>query len=298
MRRVHLVESICAHTFTASSHGTQQEIRTDPQGLPEQERLLPLGIHSSGVSRWAEGDHHEWSSTLLSVNLITAGDAEYEQEGRRGYLVAGDVVLMHKGNRHGLATGPKGFMHHRYVRLEGRALETALRAAGVLDIDSLRPAAPARVCALMREAHRLLLGKPPGYYAQLSRIAYALIVECAQGSPQQIPGPMARALNFIDRNTTHALSLAEIARAAQVSRRTCSRMFVRRFDRSPVVYATARRLSVAADMLASTTLSSKQVGIAVGYRDPSHFTLAFRRQYGKSPQRFREQTAQGKAEWE
>jgi transcriptional regulator GlxA family with amidase domain len=110
---------------------------------------------------------------------------------------------------------------------------------------------------------------------------------------------MARALNFIDRNTNHAVTLSEIARAAQVSRRTCSPMFLKRFRRSPVSYATARRLSVAAEMMASTTLSAKQVGLAVGYRDPSHFTLAFRKRHGASPRKFRTRTAaRRKAEWE
>jgi AraC-like DNA-binding protein len=295
VRTPHRLESIHGHTFSVAAG--RRSIDADERGLGEEERRLPLAIHSSGVSRWADADSYTWTSSLLSINLITAGDARYEQEGRHGAAAVGDVVLMHKGCRHTLRTGAAGRMHHRYVRIEGRAAEPALRAAGLLDVDSLRPRAPERVLGLMREAHRLLADKPAGYYPRLALVAYALVVECAQAIPRELSGPMARALDCISRNSDRAVSLDEMARAAQVSRRTCSRMFLKRFGRSPVRHAAARRMSVAAEMLRGTTLSAKQVGAAVGYPDPSHFTLVFRRHYGLSPRKYR-LAAQPKPAWE
>jgi AraC-like DNA-binding protein len=290
MHRVHDTEQIAGHTFTAARLTGVVDVRADERGVSEQERCLPLSIHSSGVSRWAEGDTHEWTSTLLSMNLITAGEAQYEQEGRSGRACAGDVVLMHKGCRHAFRTGPCGLMHHRFVRLEGATCDSILRSAGLLDIDIVRPRSPARVRLLMRESHRLLSRKPRDYYLELSRIAYALVVECAQIRPRDEPGPLSRAVAFVNSNTFRPVTLEEIARSALVSTRTCSRLFLARFGQSPVAYALARRLAVAAEMLAGTTMSAKEIGVAVGFRDPSHFALAYRRRYGASPNRYRSLT--------
>jgi transcriptional regulator GlxA family with amidase domain len=51
-------------------------------------------------------------------------------------------------------------------------------------------------------------------------------------------------------------------------------------------------------MLSTTALSVKQIGIAVGYDDPSHFTMRFRKEFGLSPRRYRALPRQQKLDWE
>jgi AraC-like DNA-binding protein len=54
---------------------------------------------------------------------------------------------------------------------------------------------------------------------------------------------------------------------------------------------TEKRLQRAAQLLASTNMSVKEIAIAVGYEHTSSFTRAFERRFEQGPRRYRRQNA-------
>ncbi|HST56023.1 MAG TPA: helix-turn-helix transcriptional regulator [Solirubrobacteraceae bacterium] len=85
------------------------------------------------------------------------------------------------------------------------------------------------------------------------------------------------------------LTLAMLARVLCSSPRQLQRVYARFGDITFQEDLLGRRMSAAAELLAEQAIPIGDVARLVGYRQPSHFSQAFRRRYGCSPQCFRMQ---------
>jgi AraC family transcriptional regulator len=95
--------------------------------------------------------------------------------------------------------------------------------------------------------------------------------------------PVAKALWFIESHLTSEITLAEISRAAGVSRFQLVRTFGFATGQSVMRYVRARRLSEAAKCLAEGAPDILMVALDAGYGSHEAFTRAFRDQFGLTP---------------
>ena len=96
-------------------------------------------------------------------------------------------------------------------------------------------------------------------------------------------------LNFMQSNFSKPLGVDDYAYLTGRSISTFQREFKRLFGQSPKQWLIERRLEKASGLLGQaggTGSSISEVAIEVGYEDMSHFSKAFRRQYGLSPKQF------------
>jgi AraC-like DNA-binding protein len=98
---------------------------------------------------------------------------------------------------------------------------------------------------------------------------------------------LARVL--VARHYRRELTLAAVARAISCSPRQLQRAYAQFGDATFQEDLTARRMAAAAELLAGQSIPVGDVARLVGYSGGSHFARAFRRRYGLSPARFREQ---------
>jgi AraC-like DNA-binding protein len=96
-----------------------------------------------------------------------------------------------------------------------------------------------------------------------------------------------RARDLADARYAEPLEVADLARAAGLSRAHFSREFKRSFGESPHVYLLTRRLERAASLLRSTDRSVAAICFAVGLRSVGSFTTSFTRTYGITPTGYR-----------
>ncbi|OCP22265.1 MULTISPECIES: AraC family transcriptional regulator [unclassified Ensifer] len=100
---------------------------------------------------------------------------------------------------------------------------------------------------------------------------------------------IGRAIWFIESHFANDISLEEIAEAAGLSRFHLSRVFGLVTGRSISAYIRGRRLSGAAQNLASGSSSILAVALDAGYGSHEAFTRAFREQFGVTPETVRKQ---------
>jgi len=100
--------------------------------------------------------------------------------------------------------------------------------------------------------------------------------------------PVARALSLLQAEPARRWTVAQLSRAAGVSRAAFARRFADVTGRPPLRYLTELRLSLAADLLERTCASLAELALEVGYRSEFAFSRAFRRQYGIAPGRYRQ----------
>jgi AraC-like DNA-binding protein len=98
---------------------------------------------------------------------------------------------------------------------------------------------------------------------------------------------LLRAKDLADARYFEPLGVAEMARAAGLSRAHFSREFRRAFGESPHAYLLTRRLERAAALLRDTDRSVADICFSVGLRSVGSFTTSFTRTFGRSPTAYR-----------
>ena len=95
------------------------------------------------------------------------------------------------------------------------------------------------------------------------------------------------AVAIVEREYPSELSLDDIARRVASSRRQLQRAYAEIGSTTFRDHLTAVRMDRAAEMLASRSLTVREVAHRVGYRQPAQFAKAFRRHHGVAPSAYR-----------
>jgi AraC-like DNA-binding protein len=98
---------------------------------------------------------------------------------------------------------------------------------------------------------------------------------------------LLRARDLADARYFERLSVADLARAAGLSRAHFSHQFRRTFGEPPHTYLLTRRLERAAALLRTTDRSVADICVSVGLQSIGSFTTSFTRTYGRSPTAYR-----------
>jgi AraC-like DNA-binding protein len=101
----------------------------------------------------------------------------------------------------------------------------------------------------------------------------------------------------VARHYRRHLTLAVVAGAISSSPRQVQRAYAQFGELSFHEDLLARRMAAAAELLLEQpAIAVSDVALLVGYRHAPHFARAFRRHYGRSPARFREQAREYRAQ--
>ncbi len=106
-------------------------------------------------------------------------------------------------------------------------------------------------------------------------------------APERL-APLDRAARYIDRHLFEPLTLQQVADEACLSPYHFSRQFAARFGQNVMAHVRARRLHIAARVLASDDdRALVEIAYDCGFDSQEGFTRAFKRAFGVSPGRFR-----------
>jgi AraC-like DNA-binding protein len=98
---------------------------------------------------------------------------------------------------------------------------------------------------------------------------------------------LLRAKDLADARYADPLTVADLARAAGLSRAHFSREFRRAFGEAPHQYLLTRRMERAAALLRTTDRSVADICLSVGMQSVGSFTTTFTRIYEMSPTAYR-----------
>ncbi|MQY09582.1 helix-turn-helix transcriptional regulator [Actinomadura macrotermitis] len=98
---------------------------------------------------------------------------------------------------------------------------------------------------------------------------------------------LLRAKDLADGRYFEPLTVADLARAAGLSRGHFSQEFRRAFGESPHAYLLTRRLERAAALLRDTDWTVTEICLRVGLQSTGSFTTSFGRVYGMTPTVYR-----------
>lgn len=102
------------------------------------------------------------------------------------------------------------------------------------------------------------------------------------------------AIAFVEQNFQNDISVEDIAAVCGLNRSYFGKIFKDAVGKSPQEFLLNYRMVKAAELLKLTTLAVGDVGKAVGYSNPLHFSRAFKNIYGASPRIWRNKALEGK----
>lgn len=220
------------------------------------------------------------------------GRGQLAWEGRRHVLEPGQAMLLWfpHDNRYWLGRGDR--WRHFYLCLAGgevmRAFRAIVRRHGpVVRLAHGSPALEAAADA----CRRTLRGAVRDGWTS-SALAYGVAMAlCAQllGDPEAATAPpgIAAARRLAERDFADGIDVADLARAAGMSRHHFARTFARHVGSPPSEWLTDLRMREATRLLRSTDEPVAAIGRRCGFADPAYFCRAFRRRIGLSPGEFR-----------
>ncbi|MER9707573.1 GlxA family transcriptional regulator [Mesorhizobium sp. M0204] len=98
---------------------------------------------------------------------------------------------------------------------------------------------------------------------------------------------LLRILQLMEKNVEEPLSLRDISRRAELSRRQIERLFARHLSTTPWQHYLSLRLLKARQLIEMTAMPITDVAIACGFVSASHFSKCFREHFKMSPSRVR-----------
>lgn len=100
---------------------------------------------------------------------------------------------------------------------------------------------------------------------------------------------LAPALAHLHRDPARRWTVADLAATSAISRSGLDERFRRLLGRSPIRYLTEWRMHLSRELLLTTDLGVATVARRVGYLSEEAFSRAFKRTYGQSPSRWRDE---------
>ena len=260
-----------------------------PPGV-EDDRL-PFKVTRHGCARWmTKRSYQREISEVMGIELVLAGNSIYEQGHEKHTVGPGEIFILRQNRGHQYSTGPAGFVHKRFINLEGSALAEMLRATGLAKNDHVKIKDPARMERLFREVGRRLREQKEGFRVEVSCLAARILIEAGQSVSSKYPYVVSQALAYMEENARGRVTLRELTEVTKMSQAHFCRTFKMHTGLSPIQYFLQSKMREAKKLLDDTDDTISDIAATVGIDEPLYFSRQFKKHTGVSPSEWRANT--------
>ncbi len=228
-------------------------------------------------------------------HYIIDGKGKLETNGQTYSLSKGQGFLLCPGQISSYFADPDNPWHYTWVEFDGLRARQSLTLAGLSEqqpiynsIDPENHTVQNCMLKIVDEAERSPL--------RLTGLGMIFLDEIVRTSKTRIEVEkkslrdfyMREALNYIEGNYMHDISIEEIADASGLNRSYFSRIFKETFNLSPQRFLLQYRMNKAAELLKYSQLAINAVSSSVGYENQLHFSRAFKNVFDVSPSEYRD----------
>jgi AraC-like DNA-binding protein len=255
---------------------------------------VPLAVVCGGCEV-CQADYaiHRETFTYTSIEFVAQGRGRLTLAGQQHELLPGSIFSYAPGVAQDITTDPRQPLVKYFVNFTGPG------GSALLEQHGLSPGSHGRVFAPVdvQEVFDLLIQnglKATRFSGRLcATLVEYLIVKAAEllvpGEATQTPAfaTYQRCRQHIQANHARLKSLGQVARECHVDPAYLCRLFGRYDHQTPYQFLMRLKMNLAAERLQSPGMLVKKVAAELGFADAFHFSRAFKKVLGVSPEGFR-----------
>lgn len=236
---------------------------------------------------------HRTNFPYFGIEFVARGKGTVILNGQDYTLTAGTFLSYGPGISHDITTCVDDPLGKYFITFTGSMALDLLRQHGIGPGRVGRVFAPAEIQELLDELIRN--GLKHTYFSAsicvklleylLLKIAESLAPWHGVETPAFIT--YQRCYRYIRTNYARVQTLAQVARECHVDPAYLCRLFRRYAHQTPYQFLTRLKMNLAAERLRNSEALVKQVAAQLGFSDPFHFSRAFKKIFGLSPEDFR-----------
>jgi AraC-like DNA-binding protein len=234
---------------------------------------------------------------------LAEGGGQLQMESRRHQrLSAGSVVFLLPGVWHRYRPDPPTGWTEYWVELDGWVVRQLIKE-GILSERQcvFHNVGDTGIAELLEKLHALLAGNRECSVPELANAAHKLLGICSElpssGGPRSRAAlAVRRAEEHLDEHHRESIDLEALAKQVGMGYSSFRRVFRDQIGISPWQYLLRSRLAHARRLLASTDETMASIAEIVGFGSAFHFSSAFKKAYGVSPDNWRKKNRPNEAE--
>lgn len=233
------------------------------------------------------------------IEFVAEGQGEAVLEGVRRALYPGVAFAYGPGVPHAIRTAPETPLLKYYVDFTGKEAEGLLLAAGLLQGASILVTPADELIQLFENLQRDSASEHPAAGAICTTLLRLLLLKMQERAvPAQTSQPRSLALfleakTLLERNALQWFSAEPAALHCQISPEYLIRIFRTYAHTTPYRFLMRLKMSRAAELLLDSQLKVREIAEELGFSDPFHFSRAFKRFHGASPEHFLRRVQRG-----
>lgn len=230
---------------------------------------------------------------FYSIEFVARGKGALILAGRKYALSPGKIFSYGPGIPHWITTDENSPLVKYFVDFKGPDARRLLARYGLMPGVSTQVASPEAILRIFDDL--ISNGENDSRYSPLlcATIVQQLILKIAETAATDAAHTTAAfstyqtCRDFIRANCMTIRSLDQIARQCRIAPAYLCRLFRRFDDRSPYQYLMRLKMTAAAQQLQAPDARVKEVAYSLGFGDAFHFSRAFKKVFGVSPDAFR-----------
>ena len=242
--------------------------------------------------RWGSHKIRHYRYPEVAIEFMLIGSAVFHTGTGKTVVNANEIFIMQRGEDSGFQTNAEDSYEKITLCFSGSLLELLCRNLKLNKIPKIKLSHPEECKRRFQEIRDLLHEKAPGTENRLSELAYSLFLflagENRETADLNFPHALRLALQFLRGNYMHPdFSMRELASFSGSSIPTLIRLFRKYCGQTPQECITEMRMSLAKELLESTSLQIKEIAERSGYSNQLYFSTAFRKYTGTGPREYR-----------
>ena len=256
-----------------------------------------MNVDECGIEQGIPGLGYNYEVLKNAViHYVTKGYGTFKFNGKVYNLKQGDIFILLKGMQVEYVASIDDPWEYYWIGFSGSNANEYLNRTSITDScvanceeNSKIPQIILNMCEISKtynpsSSDDILLLK------ELYSLLYALIEEFPKPfeyKDKELHTYIQDALNFINSNYMHSITVQEIADYVNLSRSYLYKMFIKNLGISPQRYLINLRMYKATLLLKSTKLPIGEVASNVGYSDSLLFSKTFSKHFSMSPLNYR-----------
>lgn len=262
----------------------------DTSGRPQQ----PLTVVCGGCEHCRPGYQiNREDFPFHSIEFVARGRGTLILAGRQYPLVPGRVFSYGPGVSHVITTDADALLLKYFVDFKGPGAAKTLHQYGLSPGAAMHVASPEAILRIFDDL--IGNGQTDSRYSPLlcATILQQLILKIAETAATQEAHTTAAfstyqtCRDFIRTNCLTLHNLDQVACQCRIDAAYLCRLFRRFDDQSPYQYLLRLKMTAAAQRLHVPDVRVKEIAYELGFRDAFHFSRAFKKVFGMSPDAFR-----------